>query len=179
MADISREEARYRFEHFCDDCPKRADWSCSGADAEKCETEKQALLKAAETAENTEKNIESTVKYEFIADYSKRKMQERYIAGLNAIAAWWELFVKENNLDCDVRLKKLKSKKSGRLVLMTGNSCTLYWRSKNKDGSFSWEQLWNFDNWLRFPNPTYPTLHSIGELVLANITRCEKKKEEV
>ena len=34
----------YDYMHYCDECPKAHDFTCSGADAEKCEKEKEKLL---------------------------------------------------------------------------------------------------------------------------------------
>lgn len=33
-----------KYVHFCDDCPKAYDFTCSGSDAEKCGKEKQEIL---------------------------------------------------------------------------------------------------------------------------------------
>ena len=42
--DDGQREAMYKFKHFCDDCPKNYDFTCSGADAKKCEEQKSKLL---------------------------------------------------------------------------------------------------------------------------------------
>ncbi len=44
MDDNVLQELLRQYKHFCDDCPKAYDFTCSGADAKKCDAIKQALI---------------------------------------------------------------------------------------------------------------------------------------
>lgn len=43
---VDKQEAYRQYMHFCDDCPKAYDNTCSGSDSLQCEREKDALLQA-------------------------------------------------------------------------------------------------------------------------------------
>ena len=44
ITNSSFQEAIYDYLHFCDECPKAHDFTCSGADVNRCEKEKEKLL---------------------------------------------------------------------------------------------------------------------------------------
>lgn len=46
-AALSAQEAYRQYMQFCDECSKAHDFTCSGADAAKCEAAKEELLKRA------------------------------------------------------------------------------------------------------------------------------------
>lgn len=48
------EDILYQFFHWCDDCSKAYDFTCSGADASLCETKKNKLLAKIQTSAETE-----------------------------------------------------------------------------------------------------------------------------
>lgn len=42
--DVNRKEVCRKYIHWCDDCPKAYDFSCSGADMKKCTADKDKFL---------------------------------------------------------------------------------------------------------------------------------------
>ena len=47
MTEELKKHSQTKYIHWCDDCPKAYDDTCSGADAVKCEAEKSQFLRVA------------------------------------------------------------------------------------------------------------------------------------